>query len=122
MQPADGVPDHEILPATLGIAHDDGLFNSEPCFEEVHILGDNLHQRWETERSLRRLKRHIGPSDAVLVAYEQSITEPKIQTIVRVWEGLLSPFAHLTKKSVPQINWEIASKAPAQSKMEISFS
>ena len=38
VQPADGVPDHEIIPATVGIAHVDGLFISKPCFEEIHIL------------------------------------------------------------------------------------
>ena len=72
LQPADGVPDQEILPATLGTAHDDGLLDSKPCFEEVHILEHTtcLHQRWKTERSLHRRKRHIGPSDAVLVAHE----------------------------------------------------
>ena len=116
LQTADGVPDQEILPAILGTAHDDGLFISKPCSEEVHILEHTtcLHQRWKNERSLHRLNRHIRPSDAVLVAYELPITELKIQRIVRVWEGFASPLAHLTNKSVPQVSWEIASKAPAR--------
>ena len=121
LQPADGVPDQEILPATLGIAHDDGLFTSKPCFEEVPNFGTCLHQRWKNERSLHRFKRHVGPSDDVFVAYELSITELKIQKIFRVWEGLASPLANLTNKSVPQVSWEIASKAPAHSKKEISL-
>ena len=56
---------------------------------------------------------------AVLVAYELSTTELKIQRIVRVWEGLASALSNLTNKSKPQASWEIASKAPAPSKMEI---
>ena len=104
-------------------AHDDGLLNSRPCFEEVHILGHTtcLYQRWKNERLLCRLKRHIDPSDAVLVAYELCIIELKIQRTVRVWEGLASSLAHLTNKGVPQVSWEIASKAPAHSKKEISL-
>ena len=72
LQLADGVPDQEIFPATLETAHDDGLLISKPYFEEVHILKHTiyLHQRWKNERSLHRRKRHIGPSDAVFVAYE----------------------------------------------------
>ena len=58
---------------------------------------------------------------SVLVAYELSINELKNQRIVRVWEGLASPLAHLTNKSVPQVSWEIVSKAPAHSKKEISL-
>ena len=57
----------------------------------------------------------------LLVAYELSITELKNQRIVRVWEGLASPLAHLTNKILPQVSWEIASKAPAHSKKEISL-
>ena len=48
-----------------------------------------------------------GPSDAVLVAYELSITELMIQRIVRIWEGIASPLANLTNKFVPQVSWEI---------------
>ena len=91
-------------------AHDDGLFISKPCFEEVHILEHTtcLHQRWKNERSLHRRKRHIGPSDAVFVAYELPITELKIQRIVRACERFTSPLAHFTNKIVPQVSWEIA--------------
>ena len=112
--PADGVTVREIFLATLGIAHDDGLLISKPCFDEVHSLGHTtcLHQRWKNERSLHLLKRHIGPSDAVLVAHELPIAELKIQRIVRVREGLASPLANFTNKCVPQVSWEIASNAP----------
>ena len=73
-----------FFPQLSGIPHDDGLFISKSYFEDVHILEHTtcLHQRGKNKRSLHRLKRHIGPSDALLVAYELFITELKIQQIV----------------------------------------
>ena len=76
---------------------------------EVHIPKDTtcLDQRWKNERSLHRLKRHIGPFRPRSV--QAFHNELKNQRIVRVWEGLASPRAHLTNKSVPQVSREIAS-------------
>ena len=92
----------KFFPQPLATAHDDGLFMSKLCFEEVHILEHtNLSAPEVEKRKIASSPQtpHLVPS--VLVAYELSINELENQRIFRVWEGLASPLAHLTIKSVP---------------------
>ena len=74
-----------------------------------------------TKDCFTRLKRHIGPSDAVLVAYELCITELKIQRIVRVWGGTRQPTYTPHEQECASSQLEIVKKSLAHSKKEISL-
>ena len=82
------------------------------------LIEQNWRNFWSTSFDDIRASQ-CSTLQMLLVAYELSITELKIQRIVRVLQGLASPLANLSNKSVPEVSWEIASKAPAHSKKEI---